>query len=138
MSFFIFSGSKGTYRIFATISTLSDMLRDRLVCGIHDDCIQRALLAQSKLTLDKAFELAIGLETVEMDANDLKQAVPIAATVGEPVMSIPSGKERMPKGHRNSYRCGRNNHDPNDCFYKGKVCRGCGKLGHIEKVCRSK
>ena len=34
-------------------NTLSDMLRDRIVCGINDQCIQRCLLAESDLTLGK-------------------------------------------------------------------------------------
>ena len=34
-------------------NTLSDMLRDRIVCGINDQYIQRCLLAESDLTLGK-------------------------------------------------------------------------------------
>ena len=45
--------------------SLEDMLRDRLVCGIHDIRIQRRLLAEPNLTFKKALELAIALETVE-------------------------------------------------------------------------
>ena len=37
--------------------TLNDMLRDRLVCGINDQRIQRRLLVESDLTLAKAMEL---------------------------------------------------------------------------------
>ena len=44
-------------------SSLEDMLRDRIVCGINDDTIQKRLLAEAKLTYTKALELAQGLET---------------------------------------------------------------------------
>ena len=37
---------------------LSDMLRDRLVCGINDDRIQRRLLSEPELMFQKAFDLA--------------------------------------------------------------------------------
>ena len=37
------------------------MLRDRIVCGINDPCIQRRLLAESELTYKSAFELARSL-----------------------------------------------------------------------------
>ncbi|KAJ8041485.1 hypothetical protein HOLleu_12313 [Holothuria leucospilota] len=43
--------------------TLNDMLRDRLVCGINNDRIQRNLLSKSSLTFETALEIAIGLET---------------------------------------------------------------------------
>ena len=39
--------------------TLSDMLRDWIVCGINDQHIQQRLLAQSDLTLAKAMELSL-------------------------------------------------------------------------------
>ena len=32
-------------------ATLDDMLRDRLVCGVTDGCLQRRLLAEPELTL---------------------------------------------------------------------------------------
>ena len=37
---------------------LDEMVRDHLVCGVNDICIQKRLLQESKLTYDKAFELA--------------------------------------------------------------------------------
>ena len=36
-----------------------ELIRDRLVCGVRDDTLQRTLLAVSKLTYDKAYELAV-------------------------------------------------------------------------------
>ena len=52
-------------------ATLDEMLRDRLVCGINDNCIQRRLLAKPNLTFKKALELALALESAERDAADL-------------------------------------------------------------------
>ena len=52
--------------------SLEDMLRDRLVCGIHDIRIQRRLLAEPNLTFKKAMELAIALETVDRDTGRIK------------------------------------------------------------------
>ena len=42
--------------------TLDEMLRDRLVCGIRDIRIQRRLLAEPKLTLKRALDLALAIE----------------------------------------------------------------------------
>ncbi|XP_038590459.1 uncharacterized protein K02A2.6-like [Micropterus salmoides] len=51
---------------------LSEMLRDRLVCGIGDDRIQQRLLSQPDLTFDKALKLAQAIETASKDVKDLQ------------------------------------------------------------------
>ena len=38
--------------------SISDMIRDRLVCGVQHDGIQKKLLAEKDLTYDKVLELA--------------------------------------------------------------------------------
>jgi len=53
-------------------ATLDDMLRDRLVCGIHDDHIQRRLLAEEKLTFQKAMEIAVAMETAASNSRMLQ------------------------------------------------------------------
>ena len=50
------------------------MLRDRLVCGVNEPKIQKRLLAEPKLTLTSAFDLAQALETASKDLlEDKKQ-----------------------------------------------------------------
>ncbi|TWW72848.1 hypothetical protein D4764_15G0002420 [Takifugu flavidus] len=51
---------------------LSEMIRDRLVCGIVDDRIQRRLLSEPDLTFDKALKLAQAIETACKDVKDLQ------------------------------------------------------------------
>ena len=41
------------------------MLRDRLVCGVNDERIQRRLLAESQLEFKKTMELATAMETAD-------------------------------------------------------------------------
>ena len=42
--------------------TLNDMIRDRLVCGISEENIQKRLLGEgSSLTLEKAISIAQGM-----------------------------------------------------------------------------
>ena len=48
------------------------MIRDRLVCVINDDGIQRRLLAEKHLTYKKAVELEQSLETAVQNMKDLK------------------------------------------------------------------
>ena len=45
--------------------TLDDMLRDRLVCGCKDSCLQCKLLAKSDLTFERAFKQAKAMEIAE-------------------------------------------------------------------------
>ena len=52
-------------------SSLEDMLRDRIVCGINNDNIQKRLLAEAKLTYAKALELAQGLETATRNMKEI-------------------------------------------------------------------
>ena len=59
--------------------TLDAMLRDGLVCGISNGCVQRWLLAKPDLTLKKALELAQAQETVEKRAQQLQQQSPPAS-----------------------------------------------------------
>lgn len=45
--------------------TLSDMLRDRLVCGVNSVRVQKRLLAETALTFDSAFKLSTAMEMAE-------------------------------------------------------------------------
>ena len=48
---------------------LEEMLRNRLVCGINNDKIQRKLLAETKLSLKTVTEIAIAMEQAEKGAS---------------------------------------------------------------------
>ena len=52
--------------------TLKDMLRDRLVCEVNHDGIQRKLLAEKNVMYDKALKIALTMETAEQGTKDLK------------------------------------------------------------------
>ena len=58
---------------------LSDMLRDRLVCGIRDPSMQTKLLSESELTLDSALALACAREAAQAQAQEIGRAVPLPA-----------------------------------------------------------
>ena len=52
-------------------NTFEEILRDRLVCGINDEQIQRRLLAESTLDFKKAMKIATSVETAIKNAKDL-------------------------------------------------------------------
>lgn len=113
---------------FGTV--LDDMLRDRLVCGINDDCIQKRLLAETNLTLAKAVELATSMETASKNVTELQQGLV------DPVhkMKIQPSGERPTAG--GCYRCGGTTHNASDCRFMEAVCHTCHKRGHLARKCR--
>uniref|UniRef100_A0AAV2K4M6 Uncharacterized protein n=1 Tax=Knipowitschia caucasica TaxID=637954 RepID=A0AAV2K4M6_KNICA len=58
---------------------LKEMLRDRLVCGIAEDRIQRRLLAEPNMTFEKALKIAQAIETANRDVRDLQPTLDSAA-----------------------------------------------------------
>ena len=126
---------------------LEDMLRDRLVCGINDDRIQRRLLSETTLNFKKAYEMAVGMETAAKNARDIQQG---SMTLEE--RQTPSGQQHnvnkvnehmkrqqsgdTPKGIE-CYRCG-GRHKSDECKFKEEECYFCHKKGHIARKCRAK
>ena len=51
---------------------LSDMLSDRLICGINDNRIQRRLLSEPELKLQKAFYIVQAMELADKGTHDLQ------------------------------------------------------------------
>ena len=117
-------------------ANLNELLRDRIVCGTSDTKIQRRLLAEPKLTLKRALDLAIAIETSEKDAFDLqKSKLPV-----ENVIHKLDDTVRDPKRQNIVYKCSRcdGRHSPTQCRFKEAKCHACGKIGHISRACRSK
>jgi len=116
---------------------LDEMLRDRLVCGVEVAAIQKRLLAEPKLTLKRATEIAMAMETAEKNAETLKEG-----TVGESLPKQPihgvfqAGKKGTSTKPAVCYRCGQKSHKATTCPYKETKCHKCGKVGHLQKVCR--
>ena len=53
---------------------LDEMIRDRVVCGINDGRMQRRLLSEPDLTLQKAIASAQTMEAAERDTLELQKA----------------------------------------------------------------
>ena len=127
-------------------AVLEDMLRDRLVCGVNSEAIQRKLLSESTLTFQKALEVAIGLEAADRDVRELKPwqresdaPVTVVAGPGVNAVSPPVAGEPI-KTHSSAivcFRCGKAGHKANQCRFKAAKCHRCGKKGHLKKVCKS-
>ena len=84
--------------------TLDEILRDRLVCGVQDIRIQRRLLAEPKLTLQRAFDLALAIEAAEKDASEIQKWD--SQEGATPLNKVDTKDGRG--SEINCYRCGKN------------------------------
>ena len=124
--------------------TLEVMLRDRRVCGINDDVIQKRLLGESTLDYAKAVEIAMAMEAAEQSMKEL-----MAKKDGQVSDELPRQVHRTSAdtpglGADNMaaltcYRCGNKGHTANKCHVdKHVVCHRCGKKGHMRRAGRGK
>ena len=120
--------------------SLENMLRDRLVCGINDDSIQKRLLAERNLTYKRAVELARGLETADRNVKLLKSGATSHIKRETPLQDSPQvNRVASNKGSTAviCYRCGIAGHTVEQCRYsKDIVCHGCRKAGHLQRACK--
>ncbi|XP_043917844.1 uncharacterized protein K02A2.6-like [Protopterus annectens] len=120
---------------------LTEMLRDRLVCGIADDRIQRRLLAEPELSFEKALKLAQAIETANKDIRDLQpraiEGVGSRSATPLPVHKVVMEHKLQRKSSQYAcYRCG-GEHLARNCRFLNEKCHACGKKGHVKKMCRS-
>lgn len=98
---------------------LTEMLRDRLVCGIIDDCIQRRLLAETDLTFEKALKIAQAMKTANKGVRDLQAQCP------EKSISMRMHRTSVKQDYGQSkacYRCGSLQHLANKCKFPSEKC----------------
>ena len=118
---------------------LTDMLRDRLVCGIADERIQRVLLTEKELTLEKAYQLCIAEEAASKDTSVLKgEQMNKITSKAKRWSKSKSSKSPKDKKERLCYRCGSDSHLANKCKHKDTECHFCKKVGHLAKMCLKK
>lgn len=104
---------------------LDEALRDRLVCGLRSDAIQKKLLTEVNLTLSMAVEIAKGMEAAEKNAKSLKSVDPVIQK-----LTVDGRESKMP-----CHRCGKWYHSPSTCRFAQATCHSCGERGHIAPVC---
>ena len=110
---------------------LDEALRDRLVCGLQNEAIQRRLLTEAKLTFAGALELAKAQEAAELQAKQFKDPDIGIHKLSRTRLSEKDTREQCT-------HCGRRNHPPDQCRLKDCTCHKCGEKGHIARVCKNR
>ena len=127
---------------------LDEALRDRFVCGLKHEYIQKHLLSQKDLTLNKAVELAQGLEQASAQASTFHNpnASEVHKIQGKGFSSGNKQETKKQQRQKNPslnstpkcYRCGMRGHEPDECHFKNATCYKCNKKGHTSRVCTDK
>ena len=115
---------------------LEEALRDRLVCGLRNEAIQRRLLTIDGLNLDNAYKTAHGMETAQQHASQLQASSNTVNFLKKKKPFTKPPRSNQPSGSASCYRCGKTNHTPEACYYKRQQCRACNQFGHIAKMCK--
>ena len=109
-------------------ATLDDALRDRFVCGLRHESIQRCLLSEKELTYTKAMDIAQAMEAADRNTRAFKPQQT------QPILHMRNYHSPTQRERKACYRCGRTNHNEENCKFKESTCHRCGKLGHIARA----
>ncbi len=135
---------------FASIKDPQDeALRTRFICSVNNEAVLKALFKIKDDELDFARAIRIAVET-EDAAKVAKETV--YGTQPRTVHKVHQNKSGHSTGKRKSrvdapksktfagtcFRCGKQNHLANVCWFKTASCNFCNKTGHLEAVCRKK
>ena len=105
---------------------LDEALRDRFVCGLENETIQKRLLTEKDLTFKGAIDIAHGMESAARHAKSLQGGA-------SPTHS--DATHRLGQGFaKECYRCGQSSHRQTQCPYRSAKCHNCGKRTPEENV----
>ena len=105
---------------------LDQALRDRFVCGLQNNSIRRRLLAERKLTLKLAIELAKTIKNADLETQIISTDIKV------------ENVNAMNNATRKCYRCNSTKHLAKVCSFKDAKCNNCHMKGHISKACRNR
>ncbi|XP_032997840.1 uncharacterized protein LOC117042402 [Lacerta agilis] len=141
---------------------LEEMLRDRFVCGLCDERLQRELVAKKFLTFQEAYDFVISREGADRTVRELRggQATGVHAVetdteegasdeVTGGALKVFQSSHRQQGSRQLDHRrllaqsspkscdsCGKA-HERRFCRFRNAQCRKCKRMGHIARVCRA-
>ena len=110
---------------------LEEALRDRFVCGLRSEAVQKKLLTKEDLTFTDAIHIAQASEQAVAKARQLQ-------SLGTAAPEAPLIVGKLSPQQSETYRCGKADHTAAVCRFRTARCHNCNKIGHIAAVCRQK
>ena len=123
----------GSLSVWGRSSPPPSRLNPGLVCGINNSPIQKKLLSEPSLMLQRAMELAESLETAaKMHGNcDVQGLHKKRSTLPKFTQwALPNLLQIWPKSSILCYCCRKKGHTAAKCCFKDARCHHCGKVGH--------
>lgn len=103
--------------------SLNDMLRDRLMCGVNNDRVQRSLLNESSmLTFEKAFNIAQALEASDHDVKELQTSSTASQNIHKGNTDLECSLNNCCKG---------NNYSSKECHFQRIQHK---RMGHVDRI----
>ena len=127
-------------------TNLNDTLRDRFVCGLKSETMQKKLLTEVDLTYENAVKIAVSMESASKDVQELHGKSEHVHKLKSQKFKQPKPPQKKPqqklkqKEPQNSSKskcthCNRTNHASKDCRFKDATCYQCKNKGHIVPAC---
>ncbi|CAG9814840.1 unnamed protein product [Phaedon cochleariae] len=128
---------------------LDEALRDRFVCGVNSENIQKKLLSEAVLTFPRACSLAQGCELADKQVKMLANASPINFVQKHKQHVTKNQSYRQRIKHQpdavvkaevdtTCSKCGRIHLKEKKCPAARWRCYACSKFGHVTRLCPSK
>ena len=112
-----------------------EMIRDQIVEKCSSHILKQRLLQQGDLFLAKTVKIARNAETAVQEARLLSQGSKENTITVNHVRT----SSRTPAKRSNCYSCsGTDGHSPSKCGALKSTCNNYKKVGHLQRVCRSK
>ena len=115
-----------------------EMIKDRIVIGVIDSQLRRALLQQPKLSLKSVIECGRATETTKRQLQKMTPAEEVSA-IRKSKRSGSYKQQVSSNSLKNCKYCGKSHEKAKEkCPAFGKICGYCSKRNHFEIMCMIK